>query len=77
MYDVRKKKVNYIDGNYYFDIYTNNYPVTIHRYDKKKAMNTFERYVNAGKRCTWRGKWNAKKKKFVDTSLFQENASST
>ena len=68
MYNVNKKKINYSEDVYYFDIYTNNYPVTIHRKDRELAIKTFRRYQRAGKRCQWLGRWNGKK--FEESQVF-------
>lgn len=74
MYNVKKKKINFAEGVYYFNVYTQNYPVTIHRKKKSNAMKAFKRYNSSGKSCEWLGKWNGKK--FEETDLFAQKSES-
>ncbi|MCP4439256.1 MAG: hypothetical protein GY810_09975 [Aureispira sp.] len=63
-----KKSFSKVKGYYYFDIFTHDVPIMIHRADKEEAIYTFERYQkHTNKRCAWHGMWDGKK--FVQTNL--------
>jgi len=60
------KKFDYGEGVYYFNITSMGYNcITIHRKNRKEAMQTFENYKNVGKDVEWLGQWDGKK--FIDT----------
>lgn len=57
-----KKSFAKVKGYYYFDVYTHDIPITIHRADKIEAIYTFQRYqLHTNKRSVWLGMWDGKK----------------
>ncbi len=47
-------------GKYYFNVYSGNTTITIHREDKDDALRWYSSYKRVGKNCEWLGLWNGK-----------------
>lgn len=61
-----KKHFTLGKGKYYFNVKSGHSNITIHRGDKKTAVNIFNSYKRVGKEVEWLGKWTGKK--FAETT---------
>ncbi len=56
-----KKKFDFAEGKYYFNVSNGIQSITIHRAEQKTALDVFSNYEKVGKKVEWLGKWNGKK----------------